>query len=172
MLIELENLFENEGERLLIDQSFDFSGEELNGVRPFKVKGEVRNRAGIVSLHARAAFVFSAPCDRCAAETRRDMLVPLEHVLVTHLDEEDTGEFIVVEGMRLDLTALVREDLLLALPAKFLCREDCKGLCPVCGANLNEKDCGCDLKNLNAGSCSCKKPIDPRLEALRQLLDQ
>ena len=59
MLIELENLFENEGERLLIDQSFDFSGEELNGVRPFvspvKVKGEVRNRAGIVSLHARAA---------------------------------------------------------------------------------------------------------------------
>lgn len=67
MLIELENLFENEGERLLIDQSFDFSGEELNGVRPFvspvKVKGEVRNRAGIVSLHARAAFVFSAPCD-------------------------------------------------------------------------------------------------------------
>ena len=49
MLIELENLFENEGERLLIDQSFDFSGEELNGVRPFvspvKVKGEVRNRA-------------------------------------------------------------------------------------------------------------------------------
>ena len=111
MLIELENLFENEGERLLIDQSFDFSGEELNGVRPFvspvKVKGEVRNRAGIVSLHARAAFVFSAPCDRCAAETRRDMLVPLEHVLVTHLDEEDTGEFIVVEGMRLDLTALV-----------------------------------------------------------------
>ena len=66
MLIELENLFENEGERLLIDQSFDFSGEELNGVRPFvspvKVKGEVRNRAGIVSLHARAAFVFSALC--------------------------------------------------------------------------------------------------------------
>ena len=164
MLIELENLFENEGERLLIDQSFDFSGEELNGVRPFvspvKVKGEVRNRAGIVSLHARAAFVFSAPCDRCAAETRRDMLVPLEHVLVTHLDEEDTGEFIVVEGIRLDLTALVREDLLLALPAKFLCREDCKGLCPICG------------KNLNDGSCSCKKPIDPRLEALRQLLDQ
>ena len=88
------------------------------------------------------------------------MLVPLEHVLLTHLDEEDTGEFIVVEGMRLDLTALVREDLLLALPAKFLCREDCKGLCPMCG------------KNLNDGSCSCKKPIDPRLEALRQLLDQ
>ena len=164
MLIELENPFENEGERLLIDQSFDFSGEELNGVRPFvspvKVKGEVRNRAGIVSLHARAAFVFSAPCDRCAAETRRDMLVPLEHVLVTHLDEEDTGEFIVVEGMRLDLTALVREDLLLALPAKFLCREDCKGLCPICG------------KNLNDGSCSCKKPIDPRLEALRQLFKE
>lgn len=71
MLIELENLFENEGERLLIDQSFDFSGEELNGVRPFvspvKVKGEVRNRAGIVSL-LRAQLLCSA---RRATAVRR-----------------------------------------------------------------------------------------------------
>ncbi|MBS5873681.1 MAG: DUF177 domain-containing protein [Candidatus Fimivicinus sp.] len=164
MIIELENLFENEGEKLSIDQSFDFSGEELNGVHPFvspvKVKGEIRNRAGIVSLHLRAAFTYQAPCDRCAADTKRDMLTSLEHVLVTHLDEEDTGEFIIVEGMRLDLTALVWEDILLSLPTKFLCREDCKGLCPMCG------------KNLNDGSCSCEKPIDPRLEVLRQLLDQ
>ena len=44
-------------------------------------------------------------------------------------------------------------------PMKVLCKEDCKGVCQFCGANLNE------------GQCSCKKPVDPRLEALKQLLD-
>lgn len=164
MLLKLENLFENEGEHLELDQAFDFSGEELGGVHPFvspvRIQGEIRNRAGIVSMRAEAAFTYRAPCDRCAADTARDMLIPLEHVLVTHLDEEDTGEFIIVEGMQLDLAALVWEDILLALPTKFLCRADCKGLCPACG------------KNLNDGSCGCQKPIDPRLAVLRQLLDQ
>ena len=47
-----------------------------------------------------------------------------------------------------------------ALPSKFLCDDDCKGLCPKCGANLNE------------GPCECKKDIDPRFEALLSLLDE
>ena len=60
----------------------------------------------------------------------------------------------------IDLDELVMSDLLLTLPMKHLCREDCKGLCAQCGKNLNEGDCGC-----------IKKPVDPRLEALRKLLD-
>lgn len=71
MLIELENLFENEGERLLIDQSFDFSGEELNGVRPFvspvKVKGEVRT-VQVLFRCMRAQLLYSA---RRATAVRR-----------------------------------------------------------------------------------------------------
>ena len=57
----------------------------------------------------------------------------------------------------MDLDELVRADLLLELPTKVLCREDCKGLCPKCG------------KDLNFGPCDCKKEIDPRWQALSDL---
>ena len=64
----------------------------------------------------------------------------------------------MVEDMKLDLDSLVREDMYLAMSVKILCRDGCMVLCQYCG------------KNLNLGSCSCKKPIDPRLQALADLL--
>ena len=77
--------------------------------------------------------------------------------LVSHYDDV----YIVDQRyFELGVEDFVREDIFLALPTKFLCREDCKGLCPQCG------------KNLNDGSCSCKKPVDPRLAVLQQLLDK
>ncbi|MBR3755030.1 MAG: DUF177 domain-containing protein, partial [Clostridia bacterium] len=54
---------------------------------------------------------------------------------------------------------LVTEDILLGLPTRHLCKEDCKGVCQYCG------------KNLNHDSCSCSAPLDPRLAVLKQLLD-
>ena len=59
----------------------------------------------------------------------------------------------------LDLSDLLREELLLFFPTKMLCKPDCKGLCCKCG------------KNLNDGPCDCQKDVDPRLESLLQLLD-
>ena len=58
------------------------------------------------------------------------------------------------------LDEVVVTDLLLALPTKHLCREDCRGLCPHCGKNLNE------------GECGCRPDVDPRLAVLEQLLDK
>jgi uncharacterized protein len=61
------------------------------------------------------------------------------------------------DGIRLDIDLLVREQIELALPMKFICREDCRGLCPSCGLDLNE------------GSCGCKQDTtDPRLAVLRE----
>ena len=67
--------------------------------------------------------------------------------------------YIVIPDGKLDLAQLTWEDLLLFLPSKLLCRDDCKGICPQCGKNLNE------------GTCECKKEIDPRFAALLDLLD-
>lgn len=64
----------------------------------------------------------------------------------------------MVEDMHFDLDELLREDILLSLPTKVLCKSDCKGLCPMCGADLNN------------GPCGCKKPVDPRLAVLQDLL--
>jgi uncharacterized protein len=74
-------------------------------------------------------------------------------------DDDDTAT-VIDERNQLDLSEVVRQDLLIALPVHALCREDCKGLCPTCGANLNE------------GACDCEnEEFDPRWDALRSLLD-
>lgn len=64
----------------------------------------------------------------------------------------------VYSGRELDLTAAVREQILLSVPASPLCREDCKGLCPKCGKDLNESECGCD-----------RAVIDPRWAGLKAI---
>ena len=164
MFIELEPVFNNIGEKLDFNYSLDLSRLQIGLGFPFEkpivVSGSVFNRAGVVRLEAEAEVLMSAPCDLCAAPTQKRSIVPVSHILVTSLnDEENDDEFVLVEEMRFDLDELVREDIILSLPARFVCRDDCKGLCPQCGKNLNE------------GSCSCKAEGDPRLAALAQLLD-
>ena len=73
--------------------------------------------------------------------------------------DEENDELILVESLRFNLDELVTEDILLGLPTRHLCKEDCKGVCQYCGKNLNED------------SCNCSAPLDPRLAALQQLLD-
>ena len=72
---------------------------------------------------------------------------------------EDAEDLILVEGGELPLDELVQADLVLSLPMRFLCREDCRGLCPVCGTNLNRCTCSCDTF-----------VPDPRLAELQQLI--
>ena len=163
MFIELENLFNGGITHIPLECEFDFSQEKIDGVFPFttpvKLKGEIRNNAELVTIKAVAEVSMDVVCNRCAEDFGLDFEVDIEHTLVQSLNSEDSDEFIVVEDMRLDLTALTLEDIYFALPAKFLCDDDCKGLCAKCGANLNE------------GPCSCKKDIDPRFEALLEFLD-
>lgn len=163
MFIELEPLFNNVGMSQPFDYSMDFSDEEFWADRPFKtpvkIKGEVANRAGIVCINAEATVEVVTDCNRCAASVNRVFTVPVSHTLVTSLNDEDNDELILVEDMHFELDPLVREDVFLSLPSKILCKDDCKGVCQFCGTDLN------------VSQCSCKKPIDPRLEALAQLLD-
>ncbi|HEX9188317.1 MAG TPA: DUF177 domain-containing protein [Vicinamibacteria bacterium] len=79
--------------------------------------------------------------------------------------ELDDHEVVVgyYDGDRLDLGEVLREHVLLVLPLKPLCREDCRGLCPRCGANRNAAACGCAPE---------EEPGDPRLEVLRRLIDK
>ncbi len=83
------------------------------------------------------------------------------HILVLSLNREDNDELIVIPDGQLDLAELAGADILLELPTSMVCDEGCKGLCPECGANLNEGDCGC---RPSAG--------DPRLAKLRELLGE
>lgn len=163
MFLELEPVFNNIGYKLPFSGSLDLSDEEFGGRSPFAApvtfSGEVYNHAGMVELNIKANVKISTECDRCASPIDCTLTYDFFHVLVTKLNQDDNDEFILIESYCFDLDTLLREDVFLDLPNKFLCADDCKGICGMCG------------KNLNDGPCSCQKPGDPRLEVLRQLLD-
>lgn len=157
MIIDLEPVFNNEGEVKPLTFEFDLADREISTV--VSVSGSVFNKTGIVHVDAKAKFDYSTCCALCNKPIVRHATVPVKHILVTHLDsEEDTDTFIVVDNMRLDVDSLVSEDIYLSIPSRFLCKEDCRGLCAVCGKDLNE------------GPCSCVKETDPRWDALKSLL--
>ncbi len=163
MILDLEPIFNNEGMVREFDYELDFSAQELSGFKPFekpvKVIGKVGNKTGIVELEAVADYELDINCDRCAKPITVPVKTEINHTLVTHLNDETNDELLLISDLRFDLDEIVTEDVFLNLPAKFLCSDDCKGMCFKCG------------KDLNSGSCSCEKDIDPRLEALKQLLD-
>lgn len=157
MFIELEPIFNNEGLSKKFD--YEFLMEDCDLCEKVHVTGEVKNNTGIVSINALAKFVLNSVCDRCATQIERETTIPVSHLLVTHLNDEDNDDFFVVDDMHFNIDELIREDILLSLPTKILCRDDCEGLCPYCGTDLNKS------------KCNCQKPIDPRLEALKRFLD-
>lgn len=154
--IPLEGLDVDEvvsGEVLAID------AEELNVAGDGRFKAHVE-KADAGSLHVRGHLNVntSGPCSRCLAETplaidqELDLFFLPESELMSENDDEEGAELqdrdLVVafyHGDMLNLGATVREQVLLAQPMKRLCREDCKGVCPSCGADRNLTQCGCPI---------------------------
>jgi uncharacterized protein len=164
MLLQLQSLFNGEKHELPIDHTVDLSAVEWNGLYPFqqpiKVVGAVKQSAGVVTLEATVSYRYDGICDRCACDVHQDRVLKLEHTLVVSLNHEDNDSFVLIENYQLPLDELVEEDVILDQPSKVLCREDCRGLCPQCG------------KDLNGGLCGChRETVDPRLAVLQQLLD-
>ena len=128
-------------ERLAEVQAWEFAS-------PVKVTGEIANHAGAVMLQMQIDFSLMVTCDRCLKRSVRDFSYHTEHLVVRSLEsEEDEADYIVARAESIDPEEIAVMDLLLELPTKMLCREDCKGLCPVCGCNLNEMTCNCITEN-------------------------
>ena len=147
MLLGLSKIIDSPGASVPFSTSVDLSdlryGISCPVSEPVLAQGVVRNTAGVLLMKGSVTTTIHGICDRCAAEFTRDIDFPIDVVLVTELaSEENEDEWVFV----------------LNLDSKLLCKEDCKGLCPRCG------------KNLNDGKCTCEKELDPRLAALRQFL--
>lgn len=151
MKIDLKKLFDIEGEVLPFSEAVDLSDYEEWGERPFKkpvsVKGEFKNRAGVVTVNYTADYELNASCSRCLEEIKRAETKQFNHTLVASLSNEesenDDESLIVLDGYEIDVTELVSTDIVLELPIKMLCKEDCKGICQGCGKNLNKEKCVC-----------------------------
>ena len=148
--------------RLSVDLSGLCYGVSYPVSEPVLAEGNVRNTAGVLVMQGSIATTIHGICDRCASEFHRKVEFPIDVVLVTKLESEETEDEWVfpLEGDSADLDDIVRTVFVLNLDSKLLCKEDCKGLCPQCG------------KNLNDGPCNCRKELDPRFAALKQLLEK
>ena len=163
MLIDVRPILHTPGQRLDFEFRLDLSGLEFDGrnpiSRPVAVEGEVRNTADLLELSMTARTTLDAVCDRCGKEFSKDKTVEFRCMLAEELQNEESDEIVLLEDGRVDAGDLARTAFILDMDSKTLCSEDCKGLCPRCGADLN------------LGPCSCQKEPDPRLAALAKLLE-
>lgn len=149
MILQLREIFQIEGMHLPV--SYEITPEELSEVRgytfaaPVAVSGEFYNRAGIVTLKYTVSCTLDVVCDRCLTELKRDYSYDFSHTVVPSLQSEGDiyVTYLVAQHDSIDMNETAISDLLLMLPTKMLCREDCKGLCDICGCNLNERTCNC-----------------------------
>ena len=161
MYINIKHLRDGSQTHLPFEFKTDISDREGTMISPVSVAGEIVNRAGVLLLSMEISGERKLVCDRCAKEFSRVTSIPFESCVVDHLDnEDDEDSFIVCQEDELDLEELAVSMFILGFESKNLCSPDCKGLCQICGANLNEQACDCK-----------EESIDPRHEILSQLLD-
>jgi uncharacterized protein len=156
------------------------SGLEPRG--PARLQARFEKVSDKILLEASTRVALAGACRRCLARVQLDLPVEFRLTLTRRAaaprgsDEEEpesvrkdlegsaasfdlqSVEEEIFDGREIDLGGLVREQVLLALPMSLLCREACKGLCTVCGMDLNETECGCE-----------RKPPDPRWAALKDI---
>lgn len=164
MRLDLKNIIHVPGAELPFSFQLDLSELDFYGARPIcepvSVTGAVRNRAEMLELEATLSSNLHLNCDSCGRPFERVMTVPVHRLLATELENEEDDEIILLSGTELDLDAVMTDEFIFAMDTKHLCKEDCKGRCLRCGADLNE------------GPCQCKPEADSRFAVLAQLLEQ
>ena len=163
MRLNLSSIIEVPGGSVPFSCELETDGLDFPSVRAYPKKpyaeGRVYNEAGILHLEGALTAEMICVCDRCGEEFESLKEMDLDATIVEENPEDDPSLF-VLEGNEIDLDEILSTCFILDMETKFLCKEDCKGLCPTCG------------KNLNLGPCGCRKPIDPRFAVLEQLLDK
>lgn len=115
---------------------------------PQHARGVVTSIGGGVYVEANVKGSVRLTCSRCLSPFDKDLEIACEGKFMEdpgrmNKDDEDDVEVFPLEGTYCNLDEMVRHEIALAIPMKPLCREDCRGLCPGCGKNLNEGDCDC-----------------------------
>ena len=166
MLLSLAKIIDCPGASVPFDETLDFHemefGSQTPVTEPVHASGTVRNTAGVMILTGEVSTRLHCVCDRCAKPFERDFSLPLRAVLTAKLESEENEdeELFELVGDSVDLDDVINTAFVLNMEQKFLCKEDCKGLCPTCGADLNE------------GPCGCRAEVDPRFAALQQWLEK
>lgn len=142
----------------------------LTDLGPVIWRGEIRRVVADFLLHAQLSYEQTSTCSRCLepaigrVDETLELLIQIEEEAAKEEEEseieltEDDMGVLTLAGPQYDLEPLMREQMQLSVPMRPLCRAECRGLCPQCGANLNLEACACD-----------REKIDPRWAGLAAL---
>lgn len=158
-LEEAQEPFEADLPRELLDSVLTAEPPtEFHAAGASHLNGKATKLGSKVLVQARFTVPLAGQCRRCLKPLSLEEPVELTREYVRQAGSEADPEEEVYSGKEINLTAAVREQILLSIPPPPLCVEDCKGLCPSCGKDLNEGPCGCE-----------NKAMDPRWSALKGL---
>lgn len=171
MRIELSNLEAGKGEfsHVYAPAELNLFDERVTLCGPAAIKVAIRKMGLETVVKGSVESCAQVDCDRCL----RPIQIPvnsefsLEYITDTDYESTQTAELTdelmsvgVFDGETIDVEEIAREQILLAVPTRALCKEDCKGFCEKCGADKNAGDCGC-----------AEQEIDPRWSALKDLMN-
>ena len=167
MRIELEKLEANRGDFAHVYQPDELNPEDerITLTTPVEVNGKVKRAGNEVFVNGHVETRVQVECDRCLKSVELPVSADFALEYITGADyesssaaalSEDEMSVSVFDGEAIDVDEIVKEQILLAVPARTLCREDCKGMCPECGTDLNSGECNCTPNE-----------IDPRWAALK-----
>ncbi len=163
MKIDVSKIVKAEGAAQAVSAEIPFDVIEFNGQRflfisPMRVEGTIKNAGGNLYLDAAVDAEFKTECARCLKEITESFSFDVNEAFSQTESGEDSV-FLPIVSNTVDLKSAVEENFCTSVPFVFLCGDDCKGLCPECGRDLNEGDCGCE-----------DEAIDPRLAGLKAFL--
>jgi len=167
--IELENLEGGKGDFARVYQPDELNpvDERVRLTAPAAVTGKVRLSGNEVFVSGHVDTRAQVECDRCLQPVEAPVSADftLEYITGSEYESSEVAELTeaemsvaVFDGAGLDVDEIVKEQILLAVPTRMLCREDCKGICPECGIDRNTGECSCVADD-----------IDPRWAALKNL---
>lgn len=154
--IRVEDISE-EGSRLVFE---DMPGL-LSDVDECKIQSPIRGEVFLcrvgkdVHLNGEVRVLIGLNCHRCLEEYIQEVYTTFSYILVPSLSGKEEIDFgaedmdvLLYNGAEIQLGEIFREQILLQIPMRHLCKEDCKGICPGCGANLNKEECHCQKESL------------------------
>lgn len=160
MKCDVSAVLNNDGAALKIAgkvEPKDDCGQDILFDEAVSVSGDIVCRGSVLALSADVAGKFKTHCARCLKTLEIPLSFHFEETLAQNGENvTDKDSVILFSGTSIDLSDIVISNILLNLSYRYLCREDCRGLCPKCGKDLNLGSCGCD-----------DDEIDPRWEVLK-----
>lgn len=164
MIINISEILTNPSVKKNYDVNIDLSGISFKG-RTFPISKkspftlEILYEDKVLQILGTTEVKVLIPCDRCLDDVEFTFPISIDESIKMDGDSDgDKDDFYYIDGCILDVDKLISDEIVVALPTKVLCKEDCKGLCSVCGTNLNHDTCDCDRVSL-----------DPRMAAIKDI---